>query len=59
MHALAVALFLLDVSPTLRVILPKWNACASDLIELVNASEFCDVAGWRRGSPWLGAERFR
>ena len=59
MHALAVALLYAGYLGHFECNPGEVERCASDLIELTNASEFPALAGWRRGFSRLGAERFR
>ena len=59
MHALAVALFYAGYFGHFERNPAEVERCASDLIELIDASEFSALAGWRRGFSRLGAERFR
>ena len=59
MHALAVALWLAGFLGHFERDPAKVERLASDVIELSTRHQFVHLAGWRRGSPRLGAQRFR
>ena len=59
MHALAVALWNAGILAHYERNPAEVERLASDLIELSTRQNFALLAGWRRGSSRLDAQRFR